>query len=121
MNKLLHTRHFQPEHIYIGIYLSFLLHITSRLDYCNAVSHQTSAANLHALHCSRRWTHVFGLSCGSKKLLITGYSILLFMNPLNFKYLQVPAVLFYSFPTASKSKRTKHYCTRQIEYNSNSD
>jgi len=26
-------------------------------------------------------------------ILITGYSILLFMNPLNFKFLQVPAVL----------------------------
>jgi len=26
MNKLSHTIHFQPEHIYIGIYLSFLLH-----------------------------------------------------------------------------------------------
>jgi len=51
-------------------------------------------------------------------ILITGYSILLFMNPLNFKSLQVPAVLFY---TASKSERTKHYCTRQIEYDSNSD
>ena len=29
-------------------------------------------------------------------ILITGYSILLFMNPLNFKFLQVPAVLFYT-------------------------
>jgi len=38
-------------------------------------------------------------------ILITGYSILLFMNPMNFKFLQVPAVLFYTFPTASKSKR----------------
>jgi len=28
--------------------------------------------------------------------LITGYSILLFMNPLNFKFMQVPAVLFYT-------------------------
>jgi len=26
------------------------------------------------------------------------------MNPLNFKLLQVPAVLFYTFPTASKAK-----------------
>ena len=25
-------------------------------------------------------------------VLITGYSVLLFMNPLNFKFLQVPAV-----------------------------
>ena len=25
-------------------------------------------------------------------ILITGYSVLLFMNPLNFKFLQVPAV-----------------------------
>jgi len=56
-------------------------------------------------------------------ILITGYSILLFMNPLNFKFLQVPAVLFYTFLTASKNKRkkTKHYCTRQIESDSNSD
>ena len=38
-------------------------------------------------------------------ILITGYSILLFMNPLNFKFLQVPAVLFYTFPIAAKSKR----------------
>jgi len=30
MNKLSHTRHFQPEHIYIEIYLSFLLHERSR-------------------------------------------------------------------------------------------
>jgi len=29
-------------------------------------------------------------------ILITGYSILLFMNRLNFKFLQVPAVLFYT-------------------------
>jgi len=29
-------------------------------------------------------------------ILITGYSILLFMNPLNFKFMQVPAVLFYT-------------------------
>jgi len=26
------------------------------------------------------------------------------MNPLNFKFLQVPAVLLYTFSTASKSK-----------------
>ena len=43
------------------------------------------------------------------------------MRPLNFKFLQVPAVLFYTFPTASKSKRTKHYCTRQIQSDSNSE
>ena len=29
-------------------------------------------------------------------ILITGHSILLFMNPLNFKFLQVHAVLFYT-------------------------
>ena len=29
-------------------------------------------------------------------ILITGYSVLLFTNPLNFKFLQVPAVLFYT-------------------------
>ena len=38
-------------------------------------------------------------------ILITGHIILLFMNPLNFKFLQVHAVLFYTFPTASKSRR----------------
>jgi len=43
------------------------------------------------------------------------------MNPLNFKFLQVPAGLFYTFPTAYKSKRKEQniYCTRQIEYDSN--
>ena len=34
---------------------------------------------------------LFIVSC----ILITGYSILLFMNPLDFKFMQVPAVLFY--------------------------
>jgi len=36
---------------------------------------------------------LFMVSC----ILITGYSILLFMKPLNFKFLQVPVVLFYTF------------------------
>jgi len=37
-------------------------------------------------------------------ILITGYNILLFLNPFNFKFLQVPAVLFYTFPTACRSE-----------------
>ena len=47
-------------------------------------------------------------------ILITGYSILLFMNPLNFKFLQVPAVLFYTFPTVSKSKRKEQNITALV-------
>jgi len=47
-------------------------------------------------------------------ILITGYSILLFMNPLNFKFLQVPAVLFYTFPTAYKSKRKERNITALV-------
>jgi len=35
----------------------------------------------------------------------TGYSILLLINPLNFKFLQVPAVLFYTLPTYFKNKK----------------
>ena len=38
-------------------------------------------------------------------LLSAGYSILLFMNPLNFKFLQVPAVLFYTLTTFFKNKK----------------
>ena len=44
----------------------------------------------------------------------TVYSILLFMNSLNFKFLQVPAVLFYTFPTASKSKRKEQNVTAVV-------
>jgi len=47
-------------------------------------------------------------------ILITGYSILLFMNPLNFKFLQVLSVLFYTFPTASKSKRKEQNITALV-------
>jgi len=36
------------------------------------------------------------------------------MNPLNFKFLQVPAVLFYTFPTASKNKRKKQNITALV-------
>jgi len=42
-------------------------------------------------------------------ILITEYSILLFMNPLNFKLLQVPAVLFYTFPTACRSELCQRF------------
>jgi len=35
----------------------------------------------------------------------TGYSILLLINPLIFKFLQVPAVLFYTLPTYFKNKK----------------
>jgi len=36
------------------------------------------------------------------------------MNPLNFKFLQVPAVLFYTFPTGSKSKRKEQNITALV-------
>jgi len=36
------------------------------------------------------------------------------MNPFNFKFLQVPAVLFYTFPTASKSKRKEQNVTAVV-------
>ena len=36
-------------------------------------------------------------------ILITGYSILLFMNPLNFKFLQVPT--FYKNKKRLKNKK----------------
>jgi len=36
------------------------------------------------------------------------------MNPLNFKLLQVPAVLFYTFPTTSKSKRKEQNITALV-------
>jgi len=36
------------------------------------------------------------------------------MNPLNFKFLQVPAVLFYTFPTTSKSKRKEQNITALV-------
>jgi len=52
----------------------------------------------------------YSILCYSCSLtyLITGYSILLFMNQLNFKFLQVPSVLFYTFPQlAAPSRRRK--------------
>jgi len=36
---------------------------------------------------------------------------------LNFKFLQVPAVLFYTFPTASKSKRKEQNITALVRLN----
>jgi len=49
-------------------------------------------------------------------ILIIGYSILLFMNPMNFKFLQVPTVLFYTFPTASNSKRKEQNITALVRF-----
>jgi len=49
-------------------------------------------------------------------ILINEYSILLFIfiNPMNFKFLQVRAVLFYTFPTASRSKRKEQNITALV-------
>jgi len=50
-------------------------------------------------------------------ILITGYSILLFYEPTEF---QIPAsacssILHISHSFQKQKKRTKHYCSRQIE------